>query len=131
MFATIGEEFADPEVMGIVLSIRAKEDVLSVWYAFFLWIKCGRRSEGIKRRRGGNIERWRDGSTGWASGEGRRSSVERQRANKQTNKSLTICLYRNSDTKNHGLRYKIGEKLKEIWQLGMRVVSWSCFSFSL
>jgi len=31
VFATICEEFQEPNVVGIVLSIRAREDVLSVW----------------------------------------------------------------------------------------------------
>jgi translation initiation factor 4E len=33
MFALIGEEFEDPDVIGIVVQIRIKEDVLSVWLA--------------------------------------------------------------------------------------------------
>eukprot|EP01117_Protostelium_nocturnum_P019036 TRINITY_DN8130_c0_g1_i2.p1 TRINITY_DN8130_c0_g1~~TRINITY_DN8130_c0_g1_i2.p1 ORF type:complete len:205 (-),score=37.76 TRINITY_DN8130_c0_g1_i2:106-720(-) len=31
MIATIGEQFEDPDVVGIVLSIRPKEDVISIW----------------------------------------------------------------------------------------------------
>jgi len=31
LFATIGEFFEDPDVVGIVLSIRPKEDALSIW----------------------------------------------------------------------------------------------------
>jgi translation initiation factor 4E len=33
VFALIGEEFEDPDVVGIVVQIRVKEDVLSVWLA--------------------------------------------------------------------------------------------------
>jgi len=54
LFATIGEAFEDPDVVGVVLSTRPKEDILSIW---------------------------------------------------------------NMDHQNQGLRSKIGEKLKEIWEL--------------
>jgi len=56
LFATIGEFFEDPDVVGVVLSIRPKEDALSIW---------------------------------------------------------------NKDHQNLSLRFKIGEKLKEIWELPM------------
>jgi len=54
LFATIGESFEDPDVVGVVLSTRPKEDILSIW---------------------------------------------------------------NMDHQNQSLRLKIGEKLKEIWEL--------------
>mmetsp|Transcript_29047 Transcript_29047/g.40881 ORF Transcript_29047/g.40881 Transcript_29047/m.40881 type:complete len:213 (-) Transcript_29047:1253-1891(-) len=54
IIATIGEAFEDPDVVGIVLSIRPKEDAISIW---------------------------------------------------------------NKDNHNHSLRVKIGEILKEIWNL--------------
>jgi len=54
LFVTIGELFEDPDVVGVVLSIRPKEDILSIW---------------------------------------------------------------NKNNSNQSLRYKIGEKLREIWQL--------------
>lgn len=31
IFATIAEEFEEPDVVGVNVSIRSKEDVLSVW----------------------------------------------------------------------------------------------------
>jgi len=31
LFATIGEVFEDPDIVGVVLSMRSKEDVLSIW----------------------------------------------------------------------------------------------------
>eukprot|EP01012_Entosiphon_sulcatum_P050247 TRINITY_DN69030_c0_g1_i1.p1 TRINITY_DN69030_c0_g1~~TRINITY_DN69030_c0_g1_i1.p1 ORF type:complete len:232 (+),score=47.14 TRINITY_DN69030_c0_g1_i1:29-697(+) len=33
LFALIGEEFEDPDVVGVVVQLRGKEDVLSVWLA--------------------------------------------------------------------------------------------------
>lgn len=54
IFTLIGENFEDPEVVGIVLSIRQREDIIAIW---------------------------------------------------------------TKDSKNHSLRYKIAEKLKQIWVL--------------